>query len=214
MKKNKVVFYWSDCSLPASLFFEILESDDKTKLIQKDIYSKYQKLPKKQELENAWDDIFDEFFKLKNDPKMRLILKVKKSILVLYAKINTIDTVVRAVSSMIMTEEMRDGLLTKLKPLGVHFEKGLNSREKILKILNYHLAGFRNRIALEEDNLKQLTKGVRQTFEEKCVALEEFGYSISEDVSLRRYLAYEKGAKKQNSNGRSTNRKHKPTGSR
>lgn len=178
--------YWHDTRLPAELFFEILESGKLKRLTTKGKASKG-------DLRKAWSKILDEFFELKNDSQLKIIIRTKKEILNQSIKIKTIENTMRVLSVVSLPRETVENIVEKLKDLHIHIdlEKPLN--KEILRVLEVDLAGLKTRLEIENDKLKGLTKGAKATFEENCVNIEgALGRSISEGVSLRKYVAYEK----------------------
>ncbi|MBQ19152.1 MAG: hypothetical protein CMD31_00195, partial [Flavobacteriales bacterium] len=55
-----------------------------------------------------------------DDPKMKLIIKVKKKILLLHSKIEVANMVLAAVATQPMGKEHRDRLLKKLGEIGIN----------------------------------------------------------------------------------------------
>lgn len=186
MKKK----YWHDTRLPAELFFEILQSGKFKKLIIKG-------KPSKGELRKAWSKIFDEYFTIKDDTQLKEILRVKKNILKSTLKIQTIEASLKIFALGKLNKETTTNIVNKLKEIGVFIDLKKSLNEEVLRILKTHLAGLKTSLQLEEHQLKELTKGATTTFEDNCVNIEQcLGRSITENVSLRKYLAYEAQAKR------------------
>lgn len=206
-RKKRTAEFWNDLSIPARLFFEIIETDNKSKLVK----SGDGLMPKKKQLEQAWSDIYDKYFEMMNDSKMRLIIKIKKKIIMLHSKIEVATMVLSAVATQPMTNEHRVMLLEKLNSLNLNIDVKNDHKVEILKALKVTIAGLVNLRELEIDNLKNITKEVKRTFDDNCVIIEEFGYTVDEHVSLSRYISYEKAATKKANNGkrRGLNRKYK-----
>lgn len=185
VKKTK---YYKDLKVPAKIFFEILESSDLRLLILKGE-------PTANKLEKAFSDIFDKYFEAKNDGTLRLILKTKKTIIRLYRKIGIIEAVVLSLVQFSFPKDKVKELIANLKKGGINIDESLDLDKELLRVLQTDLAGFKTHLALEENNLKELSKGEKSSFESSIVSMEGvFGYSIDENVSLAKYLAYNKSA--------------------
>lgn len=182
---------YHDTRIPAVLFFEILESENLKRLVIKGKF-------KKKELRKAWERIFDEYFLIKDDQKLRLILRMKKKIISLNHKINVVQNALKAVSVAPFSDEDLLLIIEKLKGLNIHINKGNNLYDEIIGAMNTQVAAVKTQIEIEQMKLKEITKGATSTFEDNCVGIENvLGRGISEDVSLRKYLSYEKSAKLQ-----------------
>ena len=180
--------------VPAMLFFDILENN---KLKALTIKGK----PTENQLNKAWANIFDEFFKLKNDAKMRLVLKTKKEIIKLYRKIAIIEATVLSLVKFEFPKEKTIILIDLLAKGQIHIDKTKDLDAELLKVLQNDLAGYQTALKLEEHNLEQLTKGVKSTFEDSLVMLEgSAGYAIADNVTLKKYLSYERSAIKRSKN--------------
>ena len=187
VKKSK---YWNNLKIPAYLFFDILESSDLKLLIIKGE-------PKEGKLNKAFSNIFDLYYEAKNDGKLRLILKTKKSIIKLYRKIGIIEAVVLSLVQFSFPEDKVKELIAGLRKGGININEDLDLDKELLRVLKNDLAGLKTHLALEEHNLKELSKGEKSSFEDSIVALESvFQYSIGENVSLAKYLSYQKSASK------------------
>ena len=97
---------------------------------------------------------------------------------------------------MDMPEEDLKETLELLKKAGINIVFENPILEEIKKALEFGLGGLKTRLAIEEDGLKELSKGAKSTFEDSCVAIEGvLNRTINESVSLRKYIALEKQAK-------------------
>ena len=187
VKKTK---YYKDLKVPAYLFFDILESNDLRLLIIKGE-------PKEGKLKKAFSRIFDLYYEVKNDGKLRLILKTKKNIIKLYRKIGIIEAVVLSLVQFSFPEDKVKELIAGLRKGGININEDLDLDKELLRVLKNDLAGFKTHLALEEDNLKNLSKGEKSSFEDSLVALESvFTFAIDEKISLAKYLSYQKSATK------------------
>lgn len=190
-KKKKVLNTWHNGEIPARLFFEILETG-KVGLLVKYVPGSKAHAPTLNALNSAWSKIYDEFFTLKDDRKLRLIIKTKKDILQLYRTIETIRPILWALSVTPFSEDQLKEIVEQLVLYGININLDNPISGEIHKALTLELGGIETRLKLEEDNLKNLNAGEKQTFEDNCVQFEEFEFRVDENVSLRRYVSYEK----------------------
>ena len=187
VKKKK---YYKDLKIPAYLFFDILESNELKLLIIKGE-------PKEGKLEKAFTKIFDLYYEARNDGKLKLILKTKKNIIKLYRKIGIIEAVVLSLVQFSFPKENIKELIAGLRKGGININEDLDLDKELLRVLKNDLAGLKTHLALEESNLKDLSKGEKSSFEDSIVALENvFNFAIDENVSLAKYLSYQKSATK------------------
>lgn len=188
MKPKKKARLWKDGEIPARLFFKILETQDLCLLKRK------KGKAGKGTLQKNWSKIYDEYFELRDDPRLRIIVEVQLSIVTMLRRAEIARHAVRALSTAKFDDEQMCDVIEGLKSLGFSFDME-NPLDSILKILKNDIPALETRIELEKETLDNLTKGVASTFEESCVAYESWGFKIEEDCSLRRYVAYEKAAK-------------------
>lgn len=127
--------------------------------------------------------------------KLDLILKTKENIRSLMASIEIAKPILLSLCKVNFNDEQLNELKGVLSDLGFSIDLD-NLLDSVLSVLEVDIPSMETRIEIEKDNLKNLTKGEASTFEENCVAYESAGFSIKEDCSLRRYVAYEKAALK------------------
>ena len=186
VKKTK---YYKDLKVPAYLFFDILETNDLRLLIIKGE-------PKEGKLKKAFSRIFDLYYEVKNDGKLKLILKTKKNIIKLYGKIGMLECVVLSLVQFTFPEDKVKGLIEGLRKGGINIDESVDLDSELLRVLQTDLAGYKTHLALEEHNLKELTKGEKSSFEDSLAALEDVhNRPMDENMSLAMYLARQKSAK-------------------
>lgn len=190
-KTKKVAKIWQNCDLPAKLFFDILENGKLVKLVIEG-QSEALKTPPTRKLVRAWTGIYDEFFTIKDDPKMKLIFKVKKKVLSLKHRIDLAEQCLYALATTAFTDEQLQDLAKRLMKYHISIDLSKDLREELLRVLKSDLPAIKTDLEVEIGNLEKLTKSEKANFEDNCVAFEGFGYQINEQVSLRKYLAYEK----------------------
>ncbi len=137
------------------------------------------------------------YYDVKNDCKLKLILKTKKNIIKLYRKIGIIEAVVLSLVQFRFPKDKVKELITNLRKGGININENLDLDKELLRVLKNDLGGLRTHLALEEHNLKELSKGEKSSFEDSIVALEGvFNFAIDEKVSLAKYLSYQRSASK------------------
>ena len=190
---------WNNCDIPAKLFYKIIETNDDSLLIIKGN-------PDKTKLNDSWRLIYDEFFTIKNDGKLKLVLKSRFEIIKLDYKLQTIKNILFTISTAPLTKDERILLMEGLNKLDVNinveeykklvgFKSELFLKEEILRIHDYILPSIINKLNLEKGNYENLTekKEIISSFEDNCVNIENaLGRQIDENMSLRKYLSYEK----------------------
>lgn len=181
---------WDNGEIPARLFFEILKTEDLT-LLKKD---KNKEVSKKN-LRRNWEKIYDEYFELKDDQRMHLIVQSQKDIISLAASVELVKQALYVIVSKQLDDKQIKTLSKRIRALGYPFDDS-DPLSSAHQLLIDHIPSIETRIEFEKENLKSLTEGKAATFEDNCVAFETFGFSVDENCSLRRYIAYEKAVLK------------------
>lgn len=181
---------WYNGEIPARLFFEILKTEN-LNLLKKD---KDKKVKRKQ-LKKNWNQIYDEYFELKDDQKMKIIIQTQKDIISLATTIELVKQALYVIVSKKLDDNQIKVLSEKIKLLNFPFDEN-NPLESAHSLITEYIPSLQTRIEFEKENLKSLTEGQASTFEDNCVAFESYGYSVNENCSLRRYIAYEKAVLK------------------
>ncbi len=216
-RSKKKAEIWSDTNIPAGLFFDILSDDQVYKLVKDIPRNRKRKRPKKEYLTHTFDLIFDEYFASRNDPEMKLILKLKKSLLMQGRRMQLIRIALENLALHDMPRANIERICEGLKQVQVIIEPG--NRADVLRALKTDLGVRETKFKLDQDALSKLTDKEKRTYEQNCVTLEEHGYQVREGISLKKYMAYEKGAElkvqkhKENAR-RQTHRGNKQTGNR
>ena len=179
---------YSDCSIPSRLFFEIVEKGD------------YSLLGFKTDAENneAFEKIFDEYYELTNSARIKIDLSVRSDIAMLTYKLKTVEFTFECIVNLYMTDAQRCELIDSLNELGVKIDKEKDIIEQIENLKRTYLGGIRNKLSLLNDKYESLKKssGVKTSYEKMLVNIENvLERSIPEDISLRKFLAYEQSVK-------------------
>ncbi len=183
-KKGSKGSFYRGLTIPARIFFDVMEDGDVRKLIKSG-------KPKQKKLEEAFEHTFDKYFELKNDGTLKLILKTRKRIILLYRKIGIIEAVIVSLSSFKFPEDKVKLLVEGLKKGGINLLNEAPLDRELVRILKIDLAGFKTHLALEENNLKELTKGESDNFTDTIVFYENvLERGINEDLTLAKFLSY------------------------
>lgn len=187
-QKARPVKYYEDLSIPAKLFFDIIETGEVEKLV-------ISGTPTENGLENAWDSIFDKYFAAREDGKLKLMMRTRGRIALLSQKLAVMQAVVRFMATYPLTKEERLEVVDKLAEIGVKINKEAPIVDEIMKVLKNSIPALETRLRLEKHNLDELAKGKKISYEKALVSMETcFGYSLSPDITLAKYLAYEEKA--------------------
>ena len=181
--------YYNDLKIPAFLFFEIAESEDLSKLVISGNVD--QEL-----LEKAWEAIYDLYYARTDDTRMRNTMEAKKSIALLKMKIDIVYNSLHVLSLVDLTDAHVDLIITKLKSIGINLDKSDNLSSSILQTLQIDLVNLKAQLASDLDKYNAISKEVGSTFTDDLVSLENvLERTISEDVSLAKYISLKKSAK-------------------
>lgn len=195
MKKKKTAKLWYNGEIPARLFFEVLKTQDLSLL------KRNKGKAKEVDLKRNWANIYDEYFELKDDPKLVLIIRTQTEIIQMIRQVEIVRQAVYAISSVQFDKDQMASVIKGITDMGFSFDPD-NPLDSVLQIIKYEIPSIETRIEIEKDNLKNLTQGAASTFEDTCVAYESWGYKIDENCSLRRYIAYERAVKQKASKQR------------
>lgn len=180
---------YKDCNIPAQLYYEIMYSGDYSKLGE----------GTPEELENAFEAIVDEHFKLyPNDTALEYMRK-RANIQVLAAQITVIGNTIRFMAFSSLTNEERNEIgreLNNIKGVKVKFDESKPIEDELLRIENKVVGFLKNMLNAEIGDKKE--QGERQAFnfwEELtniCTVLE---MHLPDDITLHRYESYKKNAR-------------------
>lgn len=190
---------WDNCEIPAKLFYKIIDTNDQSLLVIKGN-------PSKDLIVESWEKIYDEFFKLKNDGKLKLVLKAQLQIIKLEFQIKTIKNILYALSVTPFTKKERIEIIKSINTIGTNIDlkkyESLSGEEsyiflkkEILRTYKFVLPGINNKLKLERGNYDNLTekKEIISSFADNCVNIENaLGRAIDDNMSLEKYLSYEK----------------------
>mgnify|MGYP001828985291 CR=1 FL=1 len=189
MSKNAEI--WNDLQIPARVFFDVLHTSDLQKL------KKTEGKASEAELLEAWDGLFDSYYEAKNDGTMKQVMRSQKKMLVLYRKIGQLRQYLHILAfTPIPPEELKNLDFEGLAKLGCKIDPEGDILAQIKRHLDTTIPQMETQYRLEKAALDSLTSGERQSFEDNCVVIEGFGYKVDENVTLGRYIAYERAIEK------------------
>lgn len=180
--------YYYDLKIPARLFFEIADSGNLELLV-----IKYKH--KKEVLKKAWSKIYDLYFEKRDDKRMSMVLDYKKRIVLLKYKIDIINNCLKALVIVELPKEQLTAICEALKKLKIHIDPSKKITQEVLNALELDV----NNLNIELDALllkvKNMTSDIKSDFESDLVSIENtLERSISEDISLAKFIALERSA--------------------
>lgn len=200
IKQHKPVILWQDCNIPAMLFFDILNTRDYSKLGTAPI----------EELEKAFENIFDEYVVLDGNEKVIQWYKKQCKIAFLKFQINTIETALNAVCYIPMTVEQRIRIIDSLNSMGspkVKFDKDKPILDEVQRVQRSVLGSIRNRLNLELSNEKKVEEQAKYSYRKDLAAVENvLGHALPEEMSLEMFLERKKSAVEKSNNQRKLQR--------
>jgi len=179
-------------TIPAKTFFKILETKD---------YQLLKPKPKEKGLEQVFISIYDEFFIKSDNTEANEYLKLTKEIASLEYKIAYLKQALHFYFYNRTTEAMRMEFIEALK---VGYDIVINIElpfiDEVKRVLSVEIGIIENDLSLAKTNYEKMTKKSQQKafdYELQVVNLENvIKRSINDDITLAKYIAYEKTAKK------------------
>lgn len=185
----KNVEYYEDLQIPARLFFEVIETSDLNLLVIKFKH-------KEEKLKEAWEKIYDLYYEKRNDSKMSHVLEVQKKMRLTQYKIDIIKDALRVLITLNLPKETAQTICEALMKLGVKIDNSKPINEEVLNKLQIDVNNLRIQLESQAEHLKTLTSGVKSSYEDACVSIENtLERTISEDVSLSKFISLENSAK-------------------
>jgi hypothetical protein len=189
VKKTKAE-YWNDGTIPSNLFFYNLNNEDLSFLIKKGN-------PTPEELQNAWSGIQDEYFRLKNSRKATIMMNTRDKVALLILKINTCKLILNVAIKNNLTDDQFSVLFSNLSKLKIKIDNNKPLEEQFTMIIDQYIPSWETELEIEKENLKIQSNQATSSFEE---VIESFSDAkerhVPENISLRRFIAVEKSAKK------------------
>jgi len=184
------VIFWTNCDIPAKLFFDIMHTGDYSKL-GTDTPAK---------LEAAFDGIFDEYTTISNNLKVANYLNKNKKISDIVLQINGIEETISVIEFVPMTQAHAlecVEILNRYKAVKPKFDpKAKDILKEINRIKTSVLGILRNQLNQLIDGLpKQKEKVANEYHHEKIILQSVHGYVIPDSTSLYEWVEYIKVAK-------------------
>lgn len=201
-KENKLPKYHSIETIPARVFFKILQDND---------YQQLKPKPRTKNLDLVFSSIYDDFFLRSENPEAKEYLELSNQISFLEFKISTIERV-----SMYLFNnyhmfsrnipeicKMKNDILDALeRGCGITINRENILIEEIQRIMEIELGIIQNDYSFAKIQYESILKtGSKKAFEfyEAIVGLSNVhGRNIDESLSLAYYVALEKSAIKNN----------------
>ena len=89
-------------------------------------------------------------------------------------------------------EKQLEEIVQQLEKHNIFIDLKGDLTEQVSNIIKYDIAGLETALQIELDNLENLQDGEKRTFEANCVILEDYGFKVSPDCTLKMYIEYEK----------------------
>lgn len=188
---------YSDCSIPAMLFFDIVESKD---------YSKLGTGPADL-LEEAYNKIFDEYVELSGSEEVIQAYKKTAKVSLLKSKIDLVNNLLYAICFQTTTVAERLEFIdllnsiesrpaTDVLPASFHFK--FNKEKPIfdeIEKCRQTIGIMENELNFEMSTEKKLNKAVKYVYESDLVNIQNaLGYNLPDDVTLRKFVYLKKSA--------------------
>ncbi len=176
-------------NIPAKLFFDILESKDFMLLEPLENETD-------EEVENAFIAIYDDFFTKSDNPRSKEFLRLRQEIAFITYKIESVVQVIDFLLFNTTTKEMRIMLLKSLISIGVNINLEAEFMGEVQNVLNIEIGILGNDLNIAKMDLENLSKENKDEvfdFYESLVGLESVHErNLDEEMTLIKYLNYEK----------------------
>lgn len=179
---------YTDCKIPAGVFFEILETNNFTLLGNST----------PEELESVFDKIFDEYVLLENNEKVIQWYAKKQKIALIQTQICIIDNILYSICYNHLTIEERLSqieMLNSIKGVIVKFDADKPILDEVLRVKNVVIGSLNNRLNIELATEKKQSANVKYSYLKDLAAIENIlGYNMPEDMSLEMFVHRKKTA--------------------
>jgi len=184
--------YHSIDTIPAKVFFTILETKDFQKLKPK---------PKEKGLEQIFISIYDEFFIKSDNAEAKQYLETTTEIAKLNYKIATLKQSLHFYFYNQTTEEMRNDFIEALQVgYNITIDKEQPFINEVERVLTTEIGYLENDLSMLEISYKSMINNSKQKafdYEENIVAMENvLNRNINDGIILDKYIAYGKNVSK------------------
>lgn len=127
---------------------------------------------------------------------MAHVLEVQKKMRLTQFKIDIIKDSLRVLITLNLPKETTQTICKSLRKLGIKIDPNKPMNEEVLNKLQIDVNNLKIQLETEAEQLKTLTSGVKSSYEDACVSIENtLERTISEDVSLAKFISLENSAK-------------------
>lgn len=186
-KLKKKIFY-SDCSIPARLFFDHIIHGDISVL----------GVGNNREVHNAYWSIINEFCELDNNNGLLKWFKLQVKLSNTERAIHDVQTLLFPIKHLCEDEyqiEVCVKFLNALKYPVINFDTSKPLQEEIQRIESQVIGILHNELEMQKPAHEQEHKKIVKDFNDRLVAVENMlGRSIDDDVTLRKFISLEKSA--------------------
>lgn len=189
-KPEPKILYYTDCQIPARLFFDVMHTED------------YQLLGTvgKEDCEDAYDKIFDEYLQIMPNPRLISYVRRKSKVENIQLKITTIKSILAIIAFTSLTQAERDVIIDQLNSIeGVKIRMSKDPKIIVSEIERIHtsvLGELRNILNMELEQLPKDTAKAKYVFEKDIVNLRLAldGMHINDDINLYMFAELTKSA--------------------
>ena len=187
-KETKPVIYWTNCDIPAKVFFHIMHSGEFDQL----------GTDTAENLEQAFNIIFDEYIELDNNTQIMDWYTQRCKVENIRKTINIVETCLHHITFSIMTsDELLEAIrvINLIKGVNVRFDINKDPLDEIIRIQQKVLGSLQNDLNFELSKEKDTKEDVKYHFEEDLVSIENvLERNVPEDMSLRKFVFLKKSA--------------------
>lgn len=179
---------YTNLEIPAKLFFNIIDT------------SNYEVLGGENDEENAilWNSIFDEYYLLSENIKIRSIMDKQFKISIIELKIQKIKDCIYSLMYVIPPELIEEKKIIKsaLKELGVKYDIDKDTVDQCHRMLKSDIGILNNQLSMLSASLPIKKEEVKRTFEDDLSSIMRvLGFSVPVDISMYLYLSHLKTVK-------------------
>lgn len=157
----------------------------------------------------AWDKIFDEYYEVSGNSKIRSVMEKNFKMIMLKLKIRKIKDCIHALMYVIPFEciDEKKTIKISLNHLGVNYDISKNTIDECHRILKSDIGILKNQLNFLLSSIPKHKDSIKRTFEDDLSAIMKvLGFSLPSDLTMYMYLSHLKTVK---SISESSNKKQK-----